>query len=146
MRFYGSIITAFFIAVIGIILSFLALETYNNEFPENKNLLSDKVAEQNNEEPIAYFGTPSLYSEAEDLYRRKCASCHKIDQEFVGPALLNTRDHMDFQFFKLYVSKQDSLFFAKDSLTLKNRKKFPIDFFHKFELEEDEYESLYYFN
>lgn len=77
------------------------------------------------------------------LFNVLCASCHKLNKRFIGPALGNIKDRLELRnknYFYNFITTEDSL---KNNYHVKKvNEKFKYDFTHNFNLNKKEFEEL----
>lgn len=104
-------------------------------------LVRDSNPEEKKEEAIAFCGTEDPMDKAytnleiaDNLFKAKCAACHRVDDNTTGPKLAGVFDRIpDHNWFNLFIQQEDSLIKSKDKYLLEKKKYAPeIDFRHAF--------------
>lgn len=89
--------------------------------------------------------TPNI--QPPEIFKSKCAICHRIDVNLTAPKLLNVLERVPSeQWFTDFVRNEDSLKKIKDPYTLEIEEWSPVDFRHNFkELDEKQLEEIKYY-
>ncbi len=90
---------------------------------ESKTRISQSVSIDSRSENLFDCGNKEVDSrESIDVFKNNCAACHKLDKQLVGPMLNGILSKSkNIEWIKGFITNEDSLVKAKDSLIL-NRK------------------------
>ncbi len=83
--------------------------------------------------------------DGELIFKSKCAACHKLYKEAMGPALFNFLENhrsLDMLYFTNFVNKEDSLLSHGNQRALQINGSYSRDFTHDFKLSERDISDL----
>lgn len=133
--------TAIFIVVTALCFSFI--------YSKNESAIGQCATP----EPVVFCGNVFMQeplTQAEEigksLFQSNCAACHKLNKLSTGPALrykLRNNLYPSMDYVKQFITNEDALLKAKDSLTLAINAEFStLNVLHNFEFSPDNLDAL----
>ena len=108
---------------------FLSLLAFTGCFNENEpEILGCGVVDT---EPIATCGNNDNPEQAPEIFKAKCASCHRLQKDGTGPKLTGILDRVPSEeWLRSFISNQDSLIAIGDEYTLEIMEFSPVKWSH----------------
>lgn len=123
------------------ILTFLIMIVVISYFIMNLKVVTNPIIQKNNK-IVTLENESELFKKGKEIFITDCNVCH-VQNERLHNFLNGIFEKIDTSYFKIYITKQDSLLNTKDTYALERKENFEDNgFIHSFKYNNEEIKAL----